>query len=188
MKFNQSPLKGAYTIELEKRGDNRGFFARVFCSEEFAAAGLASSFAQINDSLNGKKGTLRGLHYQLAPATEVKVVRCISGALFDVILDLRPQSPTFGKWFGETLSAENRLMMYCPKGFAHGFITLEENTEAFYLASSPYAPQLERGVRFNDPAFNIEWPIEPVEISEKDNTWPDFDREWHGVDTFKSLA
>lgn len=188
MKFNQSPLKGAYTIELEKRGDNRGFFARVFCSEEFAAAGLASSFAQINDSLNGKKGTLRGLHYQVTPSTEVKVVRCISGALFDVILDLRPQSPTFGKWFGETLSAENRLMMYCPKGFAHGFITLEENTEAFYLASDPYAPRLERGVRFNDPAFNIEWPIEPVEISEKDNAWPDFDPEWHGVDTFKGLA
>lgn len=188
MKFNQSPLKGAYTIELEKRGDTRGFFARVFCAEEFAAAGLASSFAQINDSLNGKKGTLRGLHYQLAPSMEVKVVRCIGGALFDAIVDLRPQSPTFGKWFGETLSAENRLMMYCPKGFAHGFITLEENTEAFYLASSPYAPQLERGVRFNDPAFNIEWPIEPLEISDKDNAWPDFDHEWHGVDTFKGLA
>lgn len=188
MKFNESPLKGAYTIELEKRGDNRGFFARFFCEAEFAAAGLESSFAQINNSLTGKKGTLRGIHYQLAPSAEVKVVRCISGALYDVILDLRPQSPTFGKWFGATLSAENRLMMYCPRGFAHGFITLEENTEAFYLVSDSYAPQLERGVRYNDPVFNIEWPLEPLEISEKDNAWPDFDPAWHGVDTFKGLA
>jgi dTDP-4-dehydrorhamnose 3,5-epimerase len=187
LKLIETPLKGAYTIELEKRGDDRGFFARFFCTEEFAAKGLASSFVQINNSLTGKKGTLRGMHYQLAPSAEVKVVRCISGALFDVILDLRPDSPTFGKWFGETLSAENRLMMYCPKGFAHGFITLEENTEALYLVSDPYAPTLERGIRFNDPEFNIEWPIEPLEISDKDKTWSDFDPEWHGVDTFRGF-
>lgn len=188
MKFIPTPLKGAYTIELEKRGDSRGFFARFFCEDEFAAAGLEGSFRQINNSLTGRKGTLRGMHYQLAPSAEVKVVRCISGALYDVILDLRPQSPTFGKWFGATLSAENRLMMYCPRGFAHGFITLEENTEAFYLVSDPYAPQLERGVRYNDPAFNIEWPLEPLEVSEKDRAWPDFDPAWHGVDRFKDLA
>ncbi len=187
MKFIESPLKGAHTVELEKRGDDRGFFARFFCTEEFAAEGLTNSFAQINNSLTGKKGTLRGMHYQLAPSAEVKVVRCISGALFDVILDLRPDSPTFGKWFGETLSAENRLMMYCPKGFAHGFITLEENTEALYLVSDPYAPEFERGIRFNDPKFNIEWPIEPLEISDKDKSWPDFDPEWHGVDTFRGF-
>jgi dTDP-4-dehydrorhamnose 3,5-epimerase len=188
LKFNQSPLAGAYTIELEKRGDERGFFARFFCTDEFAEQGLCSSFAQINNSLTGNKGTLRGMHYQMMPSAEVKVVRCISGSLYDVILDLRPDSPTFGQWFGETLSAENRRMMYCPKGFAHGFITLEENTEAFYLVSDPYAPDLERGIRFNDPRFNIEWPIEPVEISEKDNNWPDFDPEWHGIETFKGLV
>ena len=188
MKFNQSPLAGAYTIELEKRGDERGFFARFFCTDEFSEQGLCSSFAQINNSLTGNKGTLRGMHYQMMPSAEVKVVRCISGSLYDVILDLRPDSPTFGQWFGETLSAENRRMMYCPKGFAHGFITLEENTEAFYLVSDPYAPELERGIRFNDPRFNIEWPIEPIEISEKDSNWPDFDPEWHGIETFKGLV
>lgn len=187
MIFHQSPLSGAYTIELEKRGDERGFFARFFCSEEFADHGLSGSFAQINNSLTGKKGTLRGMHYQMMPSAEVKVVRCISGALFDVILDIRPNSPTFGKWFGETLSAENRLMMYCPKGFAHGFVTLEENTEALYLVSDPYAPDLERGIRYDDPAFGIDWPVEPLEISEKDKTWPDFDPAWHGVDSFKGL-
>ena len=187
MKFHQTPLQGAYTIELEKRGDDRGFFARFFCTEEFSNQGLVSSFAQINNSLTGKKGTLRGMHYQLMPSAEVKVVRCIRGALFDVIVDLRPDSASFGQWFGETLSAENRLMMYCPKGFAHGFVTLEENTEAFYLVSDPYAPELERGIRYNDPRFSIEWPLQPLEISDKDKSWPDFDPEWHGIDTFKGL-
>lgn len=187
MKFNNTPLQDAYTIELEKRGDDRGFFARLFCTEEFSNQGIVSSYAQINNSLTEKMGTLRGMHYQLSPSAEVKVVRCISGSLYDVILDLRPDSPTYGKWFGETLSAENRLMMYAPKGFAHGFITLEENAEAIYLVSDPYAPDLERGVRFNDPAFDIEWPIEPVEVSEKDRSWPDFDREWHGIDALRGL-
>lgn len=187
MKFNQTPLSGAYTIELEKRGDDRGFFARFFCSEEFAGQGLHNSFVQINNSLTGKKGTLRGMHYQLMPSAEVKVVRCIKGALYDVILDLRPASPTFGQWFGETLSADNRSMMYCPRGFAHGFITLEDDTEAFYLVSDAYAPDLERGIRFDDARFNIEWPMEPLEISEKDANWPDFDADWHGIDTFRDL-
>jgi dTDP-4-dehydrorhamnose 3,5-epimerase len=187
MKFHEIPLKGAYTIELEKRGDDRGFFARFFCTDEFANEGLNNAFAQINNSLTAKKGTLRGMHYQLMPSAEVKVVRCISGSLYDVILDLRPESPTFGQWFGETLSADNRTMMYCPKGFAHGFVTLEDDTEAFYLVSDPYAPDLERGIRFDDPKFNIEWPIEAAEISDKDRNWPDFDPEWHGIDTFKGL-
>jgi dTDP-4-dehydrorhamnose 3,5-epimerase len=187
LKFHPTPLAGAYTIELEKRGDDRGFFARFFCTEEFSDHGLCSSFAQINNSLTGKKGTLRGMHYQLMPSAEVKVVRCISGSLYDVILDLRPDSPTFGKWFGETLSADNRTMMYCPKGFAHGFVTLEEDTEAFYLVSDTYAPDLERGIRYNDPRFGIEWPIEPLEISDKDKTWPDFEPGWHGIDTFEGL-
>ena len=144
MKFHASPLKDAYTIELEKRGDDRGFFARFFCRDEFGAAGLVTQFVQVNNSLSARKGTLRGLHYQLAPAAEVKVVRCIRGALFDAIVDIRPDSPTFGKWFGAELSAENRLMMYAPMGFAHGFITLTDNTEAFYVTNAFYAPQEER--------------------------------------------
>jgi dTDP-4-dehydrorhamnose 3,5-epimerase len=185
--FYETPLKGAYTIELEKRGDDRGFFARFFCTEEFSKQGLSHSFAQINNSLTGKKGTLRGMHYQMMPSAEIKVVRCISGALYDVILDLRPDSSTFGQWFGETLSADNRTMLYCPRGFAHGFVTLEDDTEAFYLVSDPYAPELERGIRYNDPKFNIEWPVEPQEISDKDSSWPDFDADWHGVSTFKGL-
>ena len=187
MKFIETPLNGAYTIELEKRGDDRGFFARFFCTAEFSAQGLNDSFVQINNSLTGKKGTLRGMHYQLMPSAEVKVVRCIKGSLYDVILDLRPASPTFGQWFGETLSADNRTMMYCPRGFAHGFITLEDDTEAFYLVSDAYAPELERGIRFDDPEFNIEWPMQPLEISEKDASWPDFDAGWHGIETFRDL-
>lgn len=187
MQFNKTKLEGAYTIELDRLGDDRGFFARLFCSKEFADAGLIDSFVQINNSLTRDKGTLRGMHYQLPPSAEVKVVRCIQGALFDIILDLRPDSPTFCQWFGDTLSAENRRMMYVPKGFAHGFITLEENTEAFYLAGAPYAAEQERGIRYNDPKFNIKWPLEPVVISEKDKNWPDFDPKYHGTETMRGL-
>lgn len=185
MKFNKTPLEGAYTIELQRIGDDRGFFARLFCTKEFSDVGLVTSFEQINNSLTKNKGTLRGMHYQLPPFAEVKVVRCIRGALFDVILDLRPDSPTYGKWYGDTLSADNRRMMYVPKGFAHGFLTLEEDTEAFYLVSTPYAPEHERGIRYNDPEFDIEWPIEPLEVSEKDAQWKDFDPQWHGIDLMK---
>ena len=187
MKFNKTPLTGAYTIELDRMGDGRGFFARFFCGEEFSKQSLINNFVQINDSLTKNKGTLRGMHYQLPPSAEVKVVRCIKGSLYDVILDLRPDSATFGKWFGETLSAENRRMMYVPEGFAHGFVTLEDDTEAFYLVSSPYAPALERGLRFNDPRFKIEWPVKPIEISEKDQSWPEFDPDWHGIESMKGL-
>ncbi len=179
MKFNQTPLEGAYTIELEKRGDDRGFFARAFCVNEFAQLNLDSKVVQINNSLSAHKYTLRGMHYQLAPHAETKIVRCIRGALYDVILDLREDSPTFGKWFAAELSAENRLMMYVPKGFAHGFLTLEGNTEAFYMVTEFYAPQAERGIRYNDPKFAIEWPHEPVVISDKDRAWRDFDPEYH---------
>ena len=187
MKFNKTKLEGAYTIELDRIGDDRGFFARLFCAKEFSKAGLIDSFVQINNSLTKDKGTLRGMHYQLPPSAEVKVVRCIQGALFDIILDLRPDSPTFCEWYGDTLSAENRRMMYVPKGFAHGFITLEENTEAFYLAGAPYAAEQERGIRYNDPKFNIDWPVEPKIISEKDANWPDFDPEWHGVEKMRGV-
>ncbi len=187
MKFHPTPLQDAYTIELEKRGDDRGFFARFFCRNEFGAAGLVTQFVQVNNSLSAKKGTLRGLHYQLAPAAEVKVVRCIRGALFDAIIDIRPDSPTFGRWFGAELTAENRLMMYVPRGFAHAILTLSDDAEALYLVSDFYSPENERGVRWNDPRFKIAWPIEPAEISPKDSAWPDFDPEFHGVERLRGI-
>ncbi len=186
MIFNQTPLAGAYTIELEKRGDDRGFFARMFCEEEFRQAGLETRFLQVNNSLSGLKGTLRGLHYQLPPAAEVKVVRCVRGALWDVIVDLRAGSPNFGKWFGAELSENNRSMMYVPRGFAHGFLTLTDDAEAIYLVSAPYSPEHERGVNYKDPDINIEWPSEPVEISEKDRQWPGLDPEFHGFERMRN--
>jgi dTDP-4-dehydrorhamnose 3,5-epimerase len=187
MKFHPTPLKDAYTIELERRGDDRGFFARVFCENEFSQAKLTPKFVQVNNSLSAKKGTLRGLHYQLPPRSEVKVVRCVRGSLWDAIVDLRPDSPTFGKWFGAELSAENRLMMYVPQGFAHAILTLTDDTEAFYLVSEFYGPEQERGVRWNDPKFNIAWPIEPSEVSPKDAKWPDFDPAFHGTEQLRGL-
>jgi dTDP-4-dehydrorhamnose 3,5-epimerase len=179
MIFTETPLKGAYLIDLEKRGDERGFFARVFCEREFAQKGLVTRIVHVNNSLSARKGTLRGMHYQLAPKAETKVVRCIRGALHDVILDLRPDSPTFGRTFGGDLTAENRRMLYIPKGFAHGFITLADDTEAFYLVDEVYAPEYERGVRWDDPRFAIPWPAQPVVISDKDRAYRDFDPAWH---------
>jgi len=187
MIFHKTPVADARVIELEKRGDDRGFFARYFCEKEFAAEGLETRFVQANNSLSAKKGTLRGMHYQLAPAAEVKVVRCLKGALWDAILDLRPDSPTFLKWFGAELTAENRLMMYVPRGFAHAILTLTDDTEALYLVSDFYAPEEERGIRWNDPRFGVEWPIDPVEISAKDAAWPDFDPEYHGVERMRGV-
>jgi dTDP-4-dehydrorhamnose 3,5-epimerase len=187
MKFTPLPLGGAYLIDLEKRGDERGFFARFYCETEFAQHGLATRFVQINTSLTGKQGTLRGLHYQLPPAAEVKVVRCVRGALYDVILDLRPHSPTFGRSFGAELSAENRTMMYVPEGFAHGFVTLQPDTEAIYLVSAMYSPSAERGIRFDDPRFAIQWPVSPTELSDKDRQWPDYDPVFHGEALLRSV-
>ncbi|MFO0957727.1 MAG: dTDP-4-dehydrorhamnose 3,5-epimerase [Isosphaeraceae bacterium] len=179
MIFTPTPLAGAFLIDLEKRGDDRGFFARAFCEKEFAQHGLVTHFCQVNNSLTSQKGTLRGMHYQLSPKAETKVVRCIRGALYDAILDLRPDSPTFGKSFGAELTAENRRVMYVPKGFAHGFITLSDDTEAFYFVDEFYAPDQERGVRWDDPRFSIEWPAKPVVLSDKDRAWRDFDPAWH---------
>ncbi|NRF39177.1 dTDP-4-dehydrorhamnose 3,5-epimerase [Pedobacter foliorum] len=179
MRFTETPLKGAYLIDLEKRADERGFFARAFCVNEFDAHGLDHAIVQINNSLSKDKGTLRGMHYQLAPKAETKIVRCIKGALYDVILDLRKESETFGLSFGHEITADNRTMMYVPKGFAHGFITLSEDTEAFYMSTGFYAPEFERGVRYNDPRFNIQWPITPVVVSEKDLNHPDFNELYH---------
>jgi dTDP-4-dehydrorhamnose 3,5-epimerase len=179
MRFVPTPLPGAFVIELDKREDDRGFFARFFCEREFAEAGLDTRFVQINNSLSKDRGTLRGMHYQLGPAAETKVVRCLHGALWDAVLDLRPGSATFGQSFGARLSAENRLMMYVPRGFAHGFLTLEGDTETLYLVSAFYEPSRERGVRWDDPHFAIAWPAKPRVISEKDAQQRDFDPAWH---------
>src|SRR5262245_47057936 len=179
MIFTPTPLAGAYLIDLEKKRDDRGFFARAFCEHEFQQHGLVSHFCQVNNSLSAEKGTLRGLHYQLAPKAETKLVRCIRGGFYDLILDLRLSSPTFGESFGTELTAENRRMIYVPKGFAHGFITLADDTEAFYFVDEFYGPEQERGVRFDDPKFALKWPLAPVVVSDKDKAHRDFDPAWH---------
>jgi dTDP-4-dehydrorhamnose 3,5-epimerase len=179
MIFTETPLAGAYLIELEKHGDERGFFARTFCEREFASHGLVTHFVQINNSLSARQGTLRGMHYQLTPKAETKAVRCIRGALYDIILDMRDASPTFGQSFGAELTAENHRMMYVPKGFAHGFFTLADETEALYLVDEFYAPESERGIRWDDPRFALRWPAQPNVISDKDRNVPDFDPAWH---------
>lgn len=179
MLFTETPLGGAYLIELEKKGDDRGFFARVFCEREFGELHLVTKFVQVNNSLSPQKGTLRGMHYQLAPKAETKLVRCVRGVLWDCILDLRPDSSTFGQWYGTELSAENRLMMYLPKGFAHGFITLTDEAEAFYFVDEFYAPEMERGIRWDDPRFGIKWPLPPSVLSDRDRSHPAFDPAYH---------
>lgn len=167
MTFEETTVPGVFVVELEPRGDERGFFARVFEDRVFEEHGLAAHFNNVNNSLSAERGTLRGMHYQVAPAAEVKLVRCVRGSLYDVALDLGT-----GKWFGTTLSADNRRMLYVPEGCAHGFLTLEDDTEALYLTTSYWSPEHERGVRWDDPAFGIEWPLEPVVLSEKDRAWP----------------
>ena len=172
MLFHATPLKDAFLVELEERGDDRGFFARLFCSEEFKKHGLEWNVAQMNNSLSEERGTLRGLHYQVAPKEETKLVRCIQGSIYDVILDIRKDSPTYGHSFGAVLSAENRQMMFVPRGFAHGFLTLADHSEILYVVSESYSQEHERGIRWDDPAFNIEWPEEPKVISERDRLHP----------------
>ena len=172
--FHNTVLHGAYIVELEKIEDSRGYFARTWCRKELEEAGLVPVIAQAKTSFNNSAGTLRGMHYQAAPYEETKLVRCTRGALYDVIVDLRPESPTYKRWIGVDLTASNSRMLYIPGDFAHGFITLEDETEVSYLVSESYVPEADRGVRWNDPVFNIEWP-RPVEvISDKDTAWPDF--------------
>ncbi|MDR3560909.1 MAG: dTDP-4-dehydrorhamnose 3,5-epimerase [Negativicutes bacterium] len=174
MKFTPTPIQGAFLIEPELKSDQRGFFARLFCEKEFGDQGLETRFVQMNEAFNVRRGTLRGMHYQAAPDEEVKLVRCMQGAVYDVVLDMRRDSATFGKSFGAELSAENRRMMYIPRGCAHGYITLTDAAGLFYLVSTFYAAQSERGLRFDDPAFKIDWPLAPVEMSDKDRAWPAF--------------
>jgi len=173
--FNPISIDGAWVIDLEPRRDERGSFSRAFCEREHADHGLEGTFVQANLSKTHRRGTIRGLHYQCEPAEEAKLVRCIRGAAFDVVVDLRPGSPTFRTWQGVELTANNSRQLYVPKGCAHGYQTLADDTELFYLASAFYSPQDERGIRWDDPAFGIQWPItETVELSPKDRNWPDF--------------
>jgi dTDP-4-dehydrorhamnose 3,5-epimerase len=163
-------------IELEKMRDDRGFFARSYCGEDFATHGLEPVGAQCSISHNIRTGTLRGMHYQEQPHAEAKLVRCTRGAIFDVIIDLRPESPTSRQWFGTALTAENYRMLYVPRGFAHGFQTLEDHSEVFYQMSHPFSAPNARGVRWNDALFAIKWPLAVTSISEKDQSYPDFQK------------
>ncbi len=175
MIFKESGLEGAFIVEIEPIRDNRGFFARAWCQEEFESRGLISCFVQNNITFSPKTGTLRGLHYQIPPHGEAKLVRCTQGAIYDVIIDLQPESRTYLQWLGVELTADNRKMIYMPGGFAHGYQILVDRTEVFYQVGQFYAPEYERGIRWDDPAFAIDWPIAPpLILSEKDTRWPDF--------------
>jgi dTDP-4-dehydrorhamnose 3,5-epimerase len=174
MKFIPTPLHGAYIIEPEKREDERGFFARTWCQQEFITHGLDPNLVQCNISFNKQRGTLRGMHFQLPPYAEAKLVRCTTGAIYDVIVDLRSNSTTFLQWTAVELTADNRQALYVPKGFAHGFQTLQDGTEVFYQMSDFYAPYYARGFRWNDPKFGIQWPEPVTMISERDRTYDNY--------------
>lgn len=174
MIFTPTPLAGVLAVDLERREDERGFFARSWCRREFQAHGLADGLVQCSVSFNRRRGTLRGMHHQVAPHREAKLVRCTMGALYDVVLDLRPDSPTYRRWHGMELSAGNRSALYIPPGVAHGFQTLDDNTEVFYQMDEFFAPDCARGVRWNDPAFAIAWPLPDPILSERDRGYPDY--------------
>lgn len=174
MVFEETRISGVFIVMPERHPDERGFFARTWCEQEFAAKGLNPRLVQCSVSFNAKKGTLRGVHYQAEPHREAKLVRCTRGGLFDVALDLRPGSSTYLQWTAVELTAENGCALYIPEGCAHGFLTLQEGTEALYQMSEFYHPESARGVLWNDPAFGIEWPFEPVVISERDKSYPEF--------------
>lgn len=174
MKFIETKVSGAFLLDIERKRDERGYFARTFDRSEFRRRGLASSFAECSVSFNERRGTLRGLHYQARPHAEAKLVRCTRGLIHDVILDLRPRSPTRGRWHAVELGAENGRLLYIPEGVAHGFLTLEARSEVYYEISVPYDPGSARGVRWDDPAFGIRWPSRPAVVSERDRSYPDF--------------
>jgi dTDP-4-dehydrorhamnose 3,5-epimerase len=174
MIFTETILKGAYIIEIKKLEDERGFFGRSWCANELNDFNLKAGIKQANVSLSKKKGTLRGMHYQNDPYQETKLVRCTRGAIFDVIIDLREDSPTYKQWIGVELTQDNYKMLYVPEDFAHGFVTLQDNCEVNYLVTQFYVPGAEAGIRWDDPQFNINWPVKPVVISEKDSNHPDY--------------
>jgi dTDP-4-dehydrorhamnose 3,5-epimerase len=177
MIFTETKLGGAYVIDLEPRRDERGFFARAWCRREFEAHGLSVAIVQSNLSHTNRKGTIRGLHYQVAPYREAKLVRCVRGAIWDVMIDLRPDSPTYLGWTGVELTAENHRQAYVPEGFAHGYQTLAADSEVLYHVSACYSPDAERGIRWSDPLFAIDWPESDRTASPKDDAWPDFTPE-----------
>ena len=172
MRFTPSRIPGAWVIDIEPIHDQRGFFAMTWLPGEFRAHGIEPVMAQCNLAFNHKRGTLRGMHFQSAPHAQAKIVRATRGSLLDVIVDLRPDSPTYRKWDSVELTQDNRRMLYMPEGIAHGYLTLTDDVEAYYHTSRPWEPKAEAGVRWNDPAFGISWPFEPVVISEKDRQWP----------------
>ena len=174
MIFEETRLKGVYVLEVQRIEDDRGFFGRSFCSREMEAKGLNPGCVNINVGFSKKKGTLRGVHYQAAPHAEAKLVRCTMGEIYDVVVDLRPDSPTHKQWVGIRLTAENRKSIYVPEGCGHGYQTLCDDAEIYYQASQFYYPESAKGVRYNDPAFNISWPLEVTSISETDQNWPDY--------------
>ena len=180
MIFTETELKGAFLIEIEPRHDSRGFFSRTFCMKEFEAHGLKPIVAQCNLSFNYRKGTVRGMHYQIPPVSESKLVRCTQGAIYDVIVDLRPDSPTYRAHIGVELTAQNRCALYVPEMFAHGFQTLADETEVSYQMGEFYAPGYDRGFRYDDSAFKIVMPLPVSQISEKDQSWPRFEPETSG--------
>ncbi len=182
MKFEKTGIGGLYTIEMELLEDDRGFFGRVFCSEEMESISHNSGIVQINHSSNKKKGTLRGLHYQVEPYGEIKIVKCIRGAVFDVVVDIRKDSKTFLKWFGVELSGKNMKMLYIPKGFAHGFLTLENDSELIYFHSNFYHKESERALRYNDPALDIKWPASINQISQKDLNNSLIGKDFEGIE------
>jgi dTDP-4-dehydrorhamnose 3,5-epimerase len=172
MRFHPLPLPGCFRIEIERIADERGFFARTFCSDEFGRLGLVTDFVQHSVSFNKKRGILRGLHFQAPPHQETKLVRCTAGAAFDVCVDLRPASPTFGRWHAETISAENRTMLYLAAGCAHGFQTLADDTEIYYEISPAYVAGAGRGIAYDDPVLGIDWPVTEPILSKADRAWP----------------
>lgn len=174
MIFEETILKGAYILEIKKLTDERGFFGRSWCANELRQYNLKTDIKQANVSLSEKKGTLRGMHFQLDPYQETKLIRCTRGAIFDVIVDLRKNSPTYLQWIGVELTADNYKMLYVPEDFAHGFVTLQDNSEVNYLVTQFYTPGAEAGIRWNDPAINIQWPVTPTVISLKDASHPNF--------------
>jgi len=174
MEFVETGLKGGYIVRLRKIEDERGYFARAWCGEEFRRHSLNPEMVQLNVGFSRRRGTVRGMHYQLAPHAEAKLVRCTRGAIYDVMIDLREGSLTFGQWHGAELTAESGLMMYLPEGFAHGYQTLVDDTEMYYQTSMPFAPEAARGVRHDDPAFGIRWPLPVSVMSAADRNWPVF--------------
>ena len=174
MRFTESKIPGAWIIDITPIPDRRGFFAMTWLPEQFRERGMNPALAQCNLAFNHQRGTLRGMHFQLAPHAQAKIIRTTRGALLDVIVDLRPDSPAFKQWDAVELTADNHRMLYMPEGVAHGYVTLEDNTEAYYHVSSAWVPAAESGVRWNDPAFAIQWPFEPAVVSDRDAAWPDY--------------